>query len=144
MLVILYSSDGCPYCDMSKKLFAEEIRKGEIIVIPAREVPDKLKSKIQGFPTFTKKSEDGIEDIIQVGHNKDKTDIIEYLHCTDKKEQKEEFTEKQEANKEDEKSGLSTVDIAGIVIASIAALALIIALGFLIAKAAKKGRKSRK
>lgn len=42
------------------------------------------------------------------------------------------------------KPSLTTADIVGIVIASVAGVALIVALGFLIAKAAKKGKKGRK
>ena len=42
------------------------------------------------------------------------------------------------------KAGLTTADIVGIVIASVAGVALIVALGFLIAKASKKGKKGRK
>ena len=39
------------------------------------------------------------------------------------------------------KPSLTTADIVGIVIASVAGVALIVALGFLIAKAAKKGKR---
>ena len=139
MSVILYKSDGCPHCVNAKELYRPEIQNGKIVLKDPSDVPAHL--PIEGFPTFTKKSEDGTQVIIQVGYKDDKSEVVKHLDST---EQKEEITEKQEANKEDEKSSLSTVDIAGIVIASIAGLALIIALGFLIAKAAKKGRKSRK
>jgi glutaredoxin len=156
--IIFYTANGCGFCVKAKQMLKDQIASGKIIMKDAKEAP----KGVRGFPHFVGKngkthtglppSAEALMDKLGGTHPKSKTTpglkpIPGFIGCrvdSDcKVNQKCVNNVCVTQNPMIYKPSLTTADIVGIVIASVAGVALIVALCFLIAKASKKGRKGK-
>ena len=162
--IIFYTANGCGFCVKAKQMLKDLIASGKIMMKDAKEAP----KGVRGFPHFVGtngKTHTGLppsaEALMQkLGGGKSTLGVptppgMEGGACRTSI-----IGNQPQCNKGlicgsqnlcvakptpmIYKPSLTTADIVGIVIASVAGVALIVALGFLIAKAAKKGKKGRK
>ena len=168
--IIFYTANGCGFCVKAKQMLKDQIASGKIMMKDAKEAP----KGVRGFPHFVGtngKTHTGLPpsaaalmDKLGAGKGKSspgptpgvptppgmeggacRTSIIgNQPQCNKGLICGSQNLCVAKPTPMIYKAGLTTADIVGIVIASVAGIALIVALGFLIAKASKKGRKSRK
>ena len=156
--IIFYSANGCGFCVKAKQMLKDQIASGKIMMKDAKEAP----KGVRGFPHFVGKngkthtglppSAAALMQKLGAGGKSKTTPAVKpipgFIGCRVDSDCKVNQKCVKGAcvtqNPMIYKPSLTTADIVGIVIASVAGVALIVALGFLIAKAAKKGKKGRK